>query len=129
MSQEPSPDGGEEVGQRLTSESSRVPDVGLTQPTNEETTPTPDIEHDSQTASHQHTASSHSQEVNQSERNQSEPNQSEPNQPEENQPEENQAVPQEQEGGQEDGSTPIRSEEEVTSCGRQETEEEIQIGR
>ena len=119
MSQEPAADGGEEVGQRLTSESSRVPDVGLTQPTNEETAPAPDIEHDSQTVPHPHTASSHSQEVNQSEPNQSEPNQ----------PEENQAVPQEQEGGQEDGSTPIRSEEEATSCGRQDTEGEIQIGR
>ena len=129
LSQEPAADGGEEVSQRLTSESSRVPDVGLTQPSNEETAPAPDVEHDSQTAPHQHTASSHSQEVNQSEPNQSEPNQPEPNQPEENQPEENQAVPPQQEGGQEDGSTPIRSEEEVTSCGRQETEGEIQIGR
>ena len=114
LSQEPAADGGEEVGQRLTSESSRVPDVGLTQPSNEETAPAPNVEHDSQTVPHQHIASSHNQEVNQSEP---------------NQPEENQAVPQEQEGGQEDGSTPIRSEEEVTSCGRQETEGEIQTGR
>ena len=124
LSQEPAADGGEEVSQRLTSESSRVPEVGLTQPSNGETAPAPDVEHDSQTVPHQHTASSHNQEVNQSE-----PNQSEPNQAEENQPEETQAVPQEQEGGQEDESTPIRSEEEVTSCGRQETEGEIQTGR
>ena len=129
LSQEPAADGGEEVGQRLTSESSRVPDVGLTQPSNEETAPAPNEERDPQTVPHQHTASSHNQEVNQSEPNQSETNQSEPNQSEPNPPEENQAVPPQQEGDQESESTLIRSEEEVTSCGRQETEGEIQTGR
>ena len=129
LSQEPTADGGEEVGQRLTSESSRVPDVGLTQPSNEETAPAPNEERDPQTVPHQHTASSHNQEVNQSEPNQSETNQSEPNQSEPNPPEENQAVPPQQEGDQESESTLIRSEEEVTSCGRQETEGEIQTGR